>query len=135
MKNEKANTSAPDKQGTEIRPGLMPRPRVSLETGTVNPAELNAWTADRAFRRIEHFAEIIALAILRNPKVDQLLGRNPLDPGRAGDHANAGAALAHASLRLADDYVQALDVLLRTRAQALPAPVERDEHAEPGQSI
>lgn len=122
MSKDKEHTN---KQATEVRPGQLPdfdnaeakaRLRVSRETVMT----LAAWQANRTFVRAEQMADDIALAILRNPKVDQLLGRNPLDPGKAGDHANAGAALAHASLRLADDYVQALDDLLKVRAQRLP---------------
>lgn len=57
-------------------------------------------------------ADDIALALLHNPKIDQFLGRSPLDPGRVGDHDNAGAALAHAARRLAVQYCEALDALM-----------------------
>ena len=81
MKNENDKASTTNVQSQRVRAIL--EPRVSLETGTVNPAQLHTWNADRAFRRIEHFAEVIALAILRNPKVDQLLGRQRRRRARA----------------------------------------------------
>lgn len=90
-----------NKQATEARGGT---------TGECSLTEmLEHGRGTRKTRRLEHHVERIALSILCNPKVEQLLGRNPCDPGRAGDYPNAGAALAHSAVRLAKDYLQALD--------------------------
>ena len=66
-------------------------------------------------------AQDITFAILRNPKVDQFCYGSPLDPHVCGDYQNVGAYLANASLRLADQYAEAMDALMKERLEKIKA--------------
>ena len=66
-------------------------------------------------------AQAITFAILRNPKVDQFCYGSPLDPHVCGDYQNVGAYLANASLRLADQYAEAMDALMKERLEKIKA--------------
>lgn len=129
MNEKKPAFTKPAKTAHERTYPAVPREAVKVSTETPVATQREAteietpanqrrisdalWHAHRGQMRVSRFTEAFALAILQNPKVDQFLGRNPLDPGRAGDYANAGAALAHAVWRMAAAYAEAIDTLVK----------------------
>jgi hypothetical protein len=87
-------------------------------SASLTPEAMAAQMAQLAEQRKVTMAQAIALALLRNPGVHTYLGGSPLEPlrrGDLGDHDTVGAYLAHESLRLADDYCDALDALVKAR--------------------
>ncbi len=89
----------------------------------VSPEMMAAHLAQLAAQRKVTMAQAIVLALLRNPSVHTYLGGSPLGPlrrGDVGDHDTVGGYLAAESLRLADDYCDALDKLIARRRPDVP---------------
>ena len=56
-------------------------------------------------------AERFGIALLANARLDQLLGGDPLNPGKLGDSASGGEHLARQTHRLARQYLETLKQL------------------------
>lgn len=113
-----------NKQRTQLIPPQPPKNLGDIG-GAPTPEALDAHMAALAEQRKVGMAQAIMLALLRNPSVHNYLGGSPLEPlrrGDVGDHDTVGGYLAAESLRLADDYCDALDALVKSRRPVPPAP-------------
>ncbi len=93
-----------DKQATEVRTYKATSAEEKDLPQTMSRARFVQWeTTDLAQR--------FAVALLANPRLDQLLGADPFNPGRVGDSKNAGEHLARQTHRLARQYLETLKQL------------------------
>lgn len=105
---------------------LLAEPALSLGTNASN------WTPNHSrCNQIEYLRERFVHAILQNPNAERFTYGNPLEKGRRGDYAGAGAMLAHLCDELATDYYDADSRIDEERRERLGVNVPAPEQCAP----
>lgn len=83
------------------------------QPGTTGITDIPATLGSSAYRKMieSDLAQRFAVALLANPRLEQILGCDPFQPGPFRDSATVGEHLARHCHRLAGDYLDTLHEL------------------------